>query len=387
MSFTARLRRFWLDVHLWLGAGLAIAIIPLALSGAVLVFHDELERWLAPQRFAVSDGPALQPSRFIEAARGALPENFAPTQVRMPEEAGAPVTVSARARGRPQPGQRPETRTVFLDPATARVLDVANTRAGFFGIMHVVHGSLMIPEIGRKVVGWIGWAMFFSCVTGIWLWWPRNNALLAALRWRRSPSTNYNLHHLVGFWIAIPLAVLCLTGVYISFPQTARSWTAQVMPMSPQRGGPGGGGPGGGGQPLARTQTSADAALVAALALVPNGELASVALPTRGREGPPPSWRIGVRAPGAEDPVTINVEDATGEARPPDAREMLPGDGVPRLMRRIHDGVGLPLVWRWIVFIGGVAPALLAVTGIVMWLRRRAKRRAVKRGAALMHPA
>ena len=73
------------------------------------------------------------------------------------------------------------------------------------------------------MVGWLGWAMFVSSATGLWLWWPRNGAILKALRWRRGPSALFNLHHLIGFWICLPLAVLSLTGIYISFPQTSRA--------------------------------------------------------------------------------------------------------------------------------------------------------------------
>ena len=40
-------------------------------------------------------------------------------------------------------------------------------------------------------------------------------------------------------------------------------------------------------------------------------------------------------------------------------------------MRRWHDGTGMGLVWQIVIFIGGIIPALLAVTGIVMWLRSR----------------
>ena len=37
-------------------------------------------------------------------------------------------------------------------------------------------------------------------------------------------------------------------------------------------------------------------------------------------------------------------------------------------MRRLHDGTGMGPVWQIVIFIGGIIPALLAVTGIVMWL-------------------
>ena len=45
-SSPLRLRRIWLQVHLWLGVGLALAILPLAISGAILVWGGELERLL-----------------------------------------------------------------------------------------------------------------------------------------------------------------------------------------------------------------------------------------------------------------------------------------------------------------------------------------------------
>ena len=37
-SLSSRLRRLWLDAHLWIGVGLLIAIIPLSASGAILVW-------------------------------------------------------------------------------------------------------------------------------------------------------------------------------------------------------------------------------------------------------------------------------------------------------------------------------------------------------------
>jgi hypothetical protein len=57
-------------------------------------------------------------------------------------------------------------------------------------------------------------------------------------------------------------------------------------------------------------------------------------------------------------------------------------------MRRLHDGTGMGAVWRAIIFLGGIIPAILAVTGIVMWLRSRGWRAALagKRRAAKLTP-
>ena len=61
MTPMARLRRFWLDVHLWIGVGLLIALVPLSVTGSILVWHDPLDRALHADRYAVS-GPVVAQS-------------------------------------------------------------------------------------------------------------------------------------------------------------------------------------------------------------------------------------------------------------------------------------------------------------------------------------
>ena len=72
--------------------------------------------------------------------------------------------------------------------------------------------------MGRQIVGWVGVFMFVSCLTGIWLWWPITGSVRRGFRWKRQNSTNANLHHQMGFWILLPLAMLSFTGFWISFP-------------------------------------------------------------------------------------------------------------------------------------------------------------------------
>ena len=45
-----------------------------------------------------------------------------------------------------------------------------------------------------------------------------------------------------------------------------------------------------------------------------------------------------------------------------------------RTMRRWHDGTGMGLTWQIIIFLGGIIPALLSVTGIIIWWRARKPR-------------
>ncbi|MFZ5684244.1 PepSY-associated TM helix domain-containing protein [Phenylobacterium sp.] len=375
----ARLRRLWLDVHLWIGVGLMVLLIPLSVTGSVLVWHDQVDRLLYAERYAVS-GPdaALPVEAYARAAETAFAGRAMLTQVRLPQERGDPVVAVGRMMG---PGGRPRTLNAWIDPPTARVLATGETAKGFTQIMHRAHGTLFIPEVGRKVVGWLGWAMFVSCATGLWLWWPRNGAFLKALRWRRGPSTMFNLHHMLGFWICLPLAVLSLTGVYISFPQTSRALFGIEQP-APRPGGPAG--PGGRfAPPIEAPNLTLAQAVAAARAEAPGAPVISVSTPTKGKE---PAWRVQVKAPGAKEPRTVQVVDATGRVKaarggPGGSPEGGP-DPLSRWMRKIHDGAGMGIVWQTIIFVGGIAPAVLGVTGVVMWLRRRARRIAMQRRIA-----
>src|SRR5262249_7714552 len=159
----------------------------------------------------------------------------------------------------------------------------------------------------------------------------------------------FNLHHLVGFWICVPLALLAISGVYISFPQSARTFT-QVVLMQPtqteRRGGlQSDGPPRGGAAPLAGTQLSIRDAGSAGLCTTPNESLSAITLPTKPRGDAAPSWRIEVRSANAKTRI-IEVNDANGEARAPRAQN---DNGYATAVRRLHDGVGQNILWRLII--------------------------------------
>jgi uncharacterized iron-regulated membrane protein len=78
--------------------------------------------------------------------------------------------------------------------------------------------------------------------------------------------------------------------------------------------------------------------------------------------------------------MAILVDDASGRARPARAGGEdgpPPRSAIAAWSRRIHDGTELGLLWQTIIVLGGVAPTVLGLTGAVMWLTRRGRRRAL----------
>jgi uncharacterized iron-regulated membrane protein len=393
-STLSRLRTLWWAIHRWIALVLCVLLVPIAISGALLVWHEEIEPLLHPARFAVSGTGTTAISSYLENARGALPANFTPMAVRFPAEDGRPVTVMARG----EEGGTRQLLTVYLDPPSARVLDVVNFRSSFFGFLHRFHENLTVPDYsGRAIVGWAGVGMLVLSLTGLWLWWPRNGVFRAGLRWRRAGDASMgNLHYLLGFWIALPLTLVSFTGIYLSFPQTARSTMSAIASMNPQAG-----------RPifaaqLAReTQLTPDAALDAARNAKPGWRPSALFLATlqseRGErserpeqrserpdrserqdrsERPPATWRVQLRDRSSNDVATVMVNDRDGTTR--SLPDPLAGDRAAQWIRALHEGSRGGILWQVAVFLTGVFPPIFAFTGIVMWLRRR-RRAAVAR--------
>jgi uncharacterized iron-regulated membrane protein len=353
-----KVRNLWFQVHKWIGLILCVVLIPLSLSGSLLVWHDGLDELLHPQRFPVS-GEATQPvSRYIAAVQPLLPPGGRVSGVTRPEDGRGAVVVrmappappEGRARGG---GGRPRSLSVWVDPRSMAVLDSAWSDQGVIRVLHIFHGTLMIPGVGRSIVGWLGVLMLISSISGLWIWWPTIGRWVRGLRWRRGNKFDFNLHHSVGFWIALPLAVLSLTGAWISFPAFFSGLVGEQVMRRP-------GGFGGGRGPVPEARLTPDEAVAL---LSTRGKVIEIGAPS----AEPAKWSGTIAAKGGR-PLRLQLDDATGEistaAQPP--RGPIMG-----LMRKLHDGAGTGIVWQIIIFLGGIAPAALGITGITMWLRSR----------------
>lgn len=348
------LRNLWFSVHKWIGLLLAVLVIPISITGSTLVWHDWLDAQLNPQRYAVSGPATFPPARYVEAAQAVLGPDERVASLRYPEGGEGPVVVGA-AQAKPGRSAGPPQRTnVYLDGATARVLDKAGSNEGAVRVLHRLHGSLMVPGMGRQIVGWVGIAMLVSSLTGLWLWWPLSGSVTRGFRWKRRPQLDANLHHQFGFWVCVPLAMLSLTGAWISFPAFFGPLVGEKAAARPA--------PGSAlAEPLRQVND---------IALMAGAPPVSITWPT----DKSPVWKVALEQGEAE------IADASGAVttRPPKP------ETIARTMRRWHDGTGMGTVWQVVIFLGGIIPAALAVTGVTMWVGSRKWR---KRPARTLAPA
>lgn len=362
-----RLRATWLQVHKWIGITLAILIIPICLTGSALVWHDWLDAKLEPRRHASYGDAALAPSRYVEAARQAIAPGEQIASMRFEGEGKPVVVVATKALPAGATG-RPERTNLWLNPTDASLIDKASAGSGPIQVMHVLHGSLMVPGWGRTIVGWVGAFMFISCLTGIWLWWPLSGSFRSGLSWKRRNTINANLHYMTGFWVLIPLAMLSFTGAWISFPMIFGMFESHPVQAPADRA------RAMRALPLETTRLDADRALAAA-SVHSTGRLVSIGWPTDQKA----EWKVSFARQGG--PAEVTVADASGEVSRPKPPQP---ETLARTMRRWHDGTGMGPVWQVIIFLGGIIPALLSITGLIIWLRARKPRQKARDYQRLM---
>lgn len=351
----ADLRKGWLQIHKWIGLVLAVVFAPLAFSGSMLVWHETLDEALNPQRAIMGDGQASRPaSAYLADARSHFDKGYQITSMRF--EQGKALLVTATDMQLPESPYRTLDRKHFwLDPADGRLLDARSRDSGFIPVMEELHGSLFIPMYGRPVIGALGIAMFLSCASGLWLWWPVAGKVTRGLKWRRSSDTFGNVHHMAGFWVCLPLAMLALTGAWIAFPEIAATLSGTKAPslaerMTRMRA-----------RPVPSTHLEVDYVVAQAMATHP-GPLAGITWPTELDS----SWKVAI---GAEErPTQVTVDDPTGNVST--GGGMRPGT-IGRMIRQMHEGHDMGPVWQTMIFGAGLFPAILGLTGIVMWWRSR----------------
>jgi uncharacterized iron-regulated membrane protein len=110
-----QLRNAWFQVHKWIGIILAIVLIPLSITGSMLVWDQPLDRLLEPSHYSAMGRAALPASAYAETARKALPAGSKLVSLRVGE---GPVMITAMPP-RPSKMRGPALRlAAWVDPGS-----------------------------------------------------------------------------------------------------------------------------------------------------------------------------------------------------------------------------------------------------------------------------
>lgn len=208
---------FW--IHLSAGTAAGVVILIMSITGLLLAYQRQIIAWAGSSYRILPPSPTA--TRLpINALLGEVhrTQASAPTTVTLRADPAAPVEV---AFGRDH--------TLFVDPYTAAVLGESSPKLrAFFHEVEGWHRWLGAPEknrtITRAATGACNFVFLFLVMTGFCLWWPRRwswRYLRPAVLFQRrvtGRARDWNWHNVAGFWCAVPLFLVVLTAVVMSYP-------------------------------------------------------------------------------------------------------------------------------------------------------------------------
>ena len=214
---------FW--IHLAVGVTAAITILMMAVTGVILTYEAQLDRW-ALRDYRADPAPGIAPlglDELIARAAGKRPAGLV-TSVALERDPREPAVV-----------ELDDGATAHVDRFTGERLGDGDTRTRRFlrSVMYwhrwfALEGQYRI--VGRTIMATANLGFLFLLVSGVYLWWPSTGSRAAwrqALWFRRGlggRARDFNWHNVIGFWSAVPLAVIVFSGAAISY-----QWAADLV--------------------------------------------------------------------------------------------------------------------------------------------------------------
>ena len=365
---------FW--VHLAVGVTAAIVILMMAVTGVILTYEAQLNRWALGEYRADPPAPDVVPlglDELLARVTGGLPAGDV-TSVALKKDPREPAVV-----------RLDDGATVHVDRFTGELLGDGDTPTRRFlrSVLYwhrwfALEGEYRI--IGRTFTATANLGFLVLLVSGFYLWWPSTRSRAAwrhALWFRRGlggRARDFNWHRVIGFWSAVPLAVIVASGATISY-LWAGNLVYRLVGETPPRTSP------------PRSESAAPGGpSVTPDPAAPLVDLQALATKAVART---PGWRtITIGLPESiHDPVPVAVDRGTG--RQPSKREELlfdratgelaaragyptfsRGHKIRRWLRFAHTGEVYGVIGQSVAGFVSLGAAVLVWTGLAMSWRR-----------------
>jgi uncharacterized iron-regulated membrane protein len=424
------MRSVFVLLHRFVGLGIAGFLFVAGVTGAVISWDHELDEVLNPELMKAPAGSRqdgaptlLDPLLLADKLAAAEPHAFI-TYVPLHAEQGHSLAFGAAPRFDAGTGLPFKTgyNQIFVDPSTGAVLGKREwgaawpiSRQTFVSFLYVLHYNLHIPFMagtdrwGFWLMGGVALVWMVDCCVGFYLtlpvatragtpraktraatrlgaWWNRWKPAWK-IKWRGSAyRINFDLHRAFGLWTWALLFLLALTGaslnLYRELALPAVSLFSSFTPTPFDT------------RPILPPAEQRPARVTYAQVLAAARELADrrgIAAPAGDIFFAPDFGTYGVRffEPGDEHgdglglgPVTLYFDSADGRY----LGDWVPwrgsaGDVFLQLQFPVHSGRIAGVTGRILISAMGLGVAMLSVTGVVIWLRKRRARLAVRRPA------
>lgn len=366
MSSKKWTQRISFRVHQWLGLASAAVLLVVGLTGALLALEDPITSlWPAP-KVAVT-GAVLSPPQLVPAL--ALPGKTL-SRIYLEDDPALP----GRALYFVDNSQELYWRA--FNPYTGQILGPRPAVSGFFAEVMAIHRWLLLPRsAGSVITGSAALCAIVLLIAGLIRRAPdRIGRLKDWLAWKKGAKGRHALwqfHALLGTWFFIPLLIMALTGPYFAFDWYRQGVTSLLASQSVAK------------APASETKgLNLEAAWQGYLKVRPDGHYARWQMP-RGPKGALVVRYLEADAPHHHAYSFVSLDAASGKVLAHKRySELRGGDALLANLYALHTGLyfGLPghIIWS----LAALAFGSFAVTGVWLFVVRRARPKNNQAGAA-----
>jgi sulfite reductase (NADPH) flavoprotein alpha-component len=367
------LKKTLFQLHWFFGitAGLVLALM--GITGAAVSFQDELLRALNPSVLSVEKREAgvLPPAELVRKLEAS--EGKTVSMLWVETDSGS----AARVFFTPPPGER-RGQMRYFDPYTGDYMGDA-VGQDVFGFILQLHRFLAMGDTGRQITGACTLILLFFCLSGLYLRWPRQVASWRAwltLDWRKKGrSFNWDLHSVFGTWCLLFYLLAALTGLSWSYEWYNRGLN-KLLSDAPQnermrKRGPPPQGP----APEANYEAIWSSIYSSA---GPGLSAYNIRMPAVAGQ-PATVFYLLKNSPHDRALNQINLDPATGEVKSHEryASKSLKAQLLTSIYA-LHTGSYFGLVGRIILTVSSLCMPLFFITGWLLYLDRRRKKRQVR---------
>lgn len=216
------MRNCFHKIHLWISIPFGIIISILCLTGALLVFENEIKEFCVPSLYRTSkaSGSPLPIDELMPIVRRQLPDSVVISSIQIMADTKRNYQISIAGQGRT---------SLFVDPYTGEIKGTVNVYAkdSFFSWVRRAHRWFFFPyhkgefSWGKIVTGTTTLVFVFILISGVVIWIPRS---VKNFKTRLKICTDkscfrfwYDSHVAGGIYAALLLLLMSLTALTFSF--------------------------------------------------------------------------------------------------------------------------------------------------------------------------
>ncbi|MBB5393300.1 MULTISPECIES: PepSY domain-containing protein [unclassified Herbaspirillum] len=249
------MRALFVIIHRWFGLAAAVFLFISGATGAVISWDHELDAWLNPGLFQANSAGqpgagapkgGLELANLVEQAEPRLRVTYVLTQ----GEPGHTIGMMVEPRIDPASGKpyALDYNQIAVDPVTAEIQGrrmwgaVSLSRENLLPFLYKLHYTMHLPDMGGIetgvwLMGIIGIVWTLDCFIALYLSFPnwRSWRKSFAFRWRDGGhKLNFDLHRSGGVWVWALLLVLAVTSVSMNLErQVMRPILQTVSTLTP----------------------------------------------------------------------------------------------------------------------------------------------------------